>query len=136
MVALKGLAHFSIPVSDLERSTRFYCDIVGCTLLQSLTPPGMAFLDAGGDCVVLVQQPGSINPQKSDETRFHHAFRVDERDYAGALDNLRANGVRVILEEDRSDGIVNGPRAYFHDPDGTVLEYINLTFYAGDKQRA
>jgi hypothetical protein len=25
----------------------------------------------------------------------------------------------------------NGPRAYFHDPDGTVLEFIDLTSYAG-----
>ena len=27
--------------------------------------------------------------------------------------------------------VVNGPRAYFHDPDGTVLEFIDLTSYAG-----
>jgi extradiol dioxygenase family protein len=31
MVAIKGMAHFSIPVSDLESSKKFYCDIVGCT---------------------------------------------------------------------------------------------------------
>jgi hypothetical protein len=27
--------------------------------------------------------------------------------------------------------VVNGPRAYFHDPDGTVLEFIDLTSYSG-----
>jgi hypothetical protein len=27
--------------------------------------------------------------------------------------------------------VLNGPRAYFHDPDGTVLEFIDLTGYAG-----
>ena len=35
--------------------------------------------------------------------------------------------------EDRQGGAVNGPRAYFHDPDGNVLEIINLTSYKGDE---
>src|SRR5207302_8971027 len=48
-----------------------------------------------------------------------------------ALDHLRAHGVEVTFEEDRQGGVVNGPRAYFHDPDGTVLEFIDLTGYAG-----
>ena len=39
--------------------------------------------------------------------------------------------VKITFEEDRQGGVVNGPRAYFHDPDGTVLEFIDLTSYAG-----
>ena len=27
-------------------------------------------------------------------------------------------------------GVLNGPRAYCHDPDGTVLEFIDLTNYS------
>ena len=30
MVAIKAVAHFSNPVSDIARSTRFYTEIVGC----------------------------------------------------------------------------------------------------------
>jgi hypothetical protein len=26
--------------------------------------------------------------------------------------------------------MLNGPRAYFHDPEGTVFEFIDLTSYA------
>jgi hypothetical protein len=29
--------------------------------------------------------------------------------------------------------VVNGPRAYFRDPDGTVLEFIDLTSYTGNR---
>ena len=134
MVALKGIAHFSIPVSDLARSIRFYCDIVGCKHMATM-PGGMAFLDAGGDCVVLVQQDPPINPRISDSVAVHHAFTVDLKDYSMALDSLRAHGVEVLYEETREGGIVNGPRAYFRDPDGTSLEYINLTSYAGAKLR-
>jgi catechol 2,3-dioxygenase-like lactoylglutathione lyase family enzyme len=30
MVAIQSVAHFSIPVSDVAASTRFYTEIVGC----------------------------------------------------------------------------------------------------------
>ena len=39
--------------------------------------------------------------------------------------------VEITFEADRQGGVLNGPRAYFHDPDGTVLEFIDLTSYAG-----
>jgi hypothetical protein len=44
---------------------------------------------------------------------------------------MTATGVDITFEEDRQGGVVNGPRAYFHDPDGTVLEFIDLTSYSG-----
>jgi catechol 2,3-dioxygenase-like lactoylglutathione lyase family enzyme len=51
MVAIKAVAHFSIPVSDVAKSTRFYTDLVGCRHL-STTPNGqMVFLDAAGTCL-------------------------------------------------------------------------------------
>ena len=59
----------------------------------------------------------------------HHSFIVAPDKYQAALDHLRANNVEIIFEEDRRGGTVNGPRAYFRDPDGTVLEYIDLTSY-------
>ena len=33
MPDIKGSAHFSIPVSDVDRSTKFYTEIVGCKFL-------------------------------------------------------------------------------------------------------
>ena len=39
--------------------------------------------------------------------------------------------VPIVFEEDRQGGAVNGPRFYFHDPDGNVLEIIDLTSYIG-----
>ena len=79
MVAIQGVAHFSIPVSDVAKSTRFYTEVVGCRHLETV------------------------------------------------------RRVEITFEEDRQGGVVNGPRAYFHDPDGTVLEFIDLTSYAGDR---
>jgi glyoxylase I family protein len=131
MVALKSMVHFSIPVSDVERSTRFYTEIVGCRHLATVARGTMAFLDAAGTCVILVKRDPPINTAAEDHGGVHHAFAVSHEDYKAALDHLCANGVEIAFEEDRQGGVINGPRAYFHDPDGTVLEFIDLTSYAG-----
>jgi catechol 2,3-dioxygenase-like lactoylglutathione lyase family enzyme len=131
MVAIKSVAHFSIPVSDIERSTAFYTEIVGCRHLETVARGTMAFLDAAGTCLILVKRDPPINPRPESHGGVHHAFAVAHDEYQAALDHLRARGVEITFEEDRQGGVVNGPRAYFQDPDGTVLEYIDLTSYAG-----
>jgi glyoxylase I family protein len=132
MVAIKAVAHFSIPVSDVAKSTRFYTEIVGCRHLATVAAGQMAFLDAAGVCVILVGREPPINPKPDNHGGVHHSFAVAHEDYRAALDQLRANGVAITFEEDRQGGVINGPRAYFRDPDGTVLEFIDLTSYAGN----
>ena len=128
---LQGLAHFSIPVSDVAASKDFYINIVGCRHLFT-TPPGtMSFMDAGGICVILCEHEAPINPVLDDHNGVHHSFMLKSEDFEAALDNLRENEVEIFFEEDRQGGVVNGPRCYFRDPDGTVLEYIDLTSYSG-----
>jgi len=56
MVDIKGVAHFTIPVSDMERSKRFYTEIVGMQHLATLPNGKMAFFDAGGICIILVKR--------------------------------------------------------------------------------
>ena len=128
---LQGLAHFSIPVSDVAASREFYENIVGCKHLFSTPPGNMSFLDAGGMCIILCKHESPINPKLDDHNGVHHSFMLHSEDFDSALENLRANDVEIFFEEDRQGGVVNGPRCYFRDPDGTVLEYINLTSYSG-----
>lgn len=127
MFKCKGIAHFSIPVSDLERSTRFYQEVVGCTLI---TTDGRkhSFMDAGGTCILLCAETGAINPPERRDL-VHHAFVVTPEQLAAAKAHLTAHGAEIIEEEDRDGGTVNGPRVYFRDPDGTRLEFIHLTSY-------
>jgi catechol 2,3-dioxygenase-like lactoylglutathione lyase family enzyme len=131
MVALSSVVHFSIPVSDVAASTRFYTDIVGLKHLATVAQGSMAFLDAAGICVILVKRDPPINPRSENHGGVHHSFGIVPGRYSEALDHLRAHGVEITFEEDRQGGVINGPRAYFSDPDGTVLEFIDLTSYAG-----
>ena len=133
MIVLERVAHFSIPVSDIAASTRFYTEVVGCRHLTTTPNGGMAFLDAAGTCLILVKRDPPINRGREDHGGVHHAFAVEHDAYAAALDHLRAHGVEITFEEDRQGGVLNGPRAYFNDPDGTVLEFIDLTSYAGSQ---
>ncbi len=129
MIKTKGVAHFTLPVTDTFRSMSFYSEILGMTPIQVNHERGMVFLDCGGDCLILSRSDARINREDHD---VHHAFAVDAADYENAKQELAANGVNVFFEEDRQGGAVNGPRAYFHDPDGNVLEIINLTSYKAD----
>ena len=133
MVALRSVVHFSIPVSDVARSIHFYTEIVGCRHLATVAGGTMAFLDAAGTCLILVKRDPPINLHPEDHGGVHHSFAIAHAEYVAALDHLRRKGVEITFEEDREGGVINGPRAYFHDPDGTVLEFIDLTSYAGAK---
>lgn len=135
MSHIKSMAHFSIPVTDVANSRDFYCNVVGCKHLFTTPKAHMSFIDAGGTCLILVKQAGPINPVPQDAEGVHHAFAIDPAQFDAALARLKTNGVEIFFQEDRQGGVVNGPRAYFRDPDGTVLEFINLTSYVTDGNR-
>ena len=133
MIELKGVAHFSIPVSDVDKSIKFYTEVVGCKFLSMLPNQSITFLVAGGICLLLIKRPAPIHkgpPEMSDGV--HHAFMVDGSQYQQAKDSLRSRGVEIFFEEDRRGGTIDGPRFYFRDPDGTPLEIIHRTNYACD----
>jgi len=123
----KGVAHFSIPVSNLAASTKFYSDVVGCTLLHT-DGKRHSFMDAGGTCILLCAESGPINPKERKDL-VHHAFIVPPDQLKSMKQHLATHNVEIVEEEDRDGGTVNGPRLYFRDPDGTRLEFINLTSY-------
>ena len=107
----------------------------GLQIFESRTPDKViTFLDAGGVCVLLIKRPAPIVKGPLDMSNgVHHAFMIDAAEYQAAVDGLRAKGVEVFFEEDRRGGTIDGPRAYFRDPDGTALEFINRTAYVVDK---
>ena len=65
MPEIKGIAHFSIPVSDVDRSTKFYTEIVGCKFLSQRPDKVITFLDAGGVCLLLIKRPAPITRARS-----------------------------------------------------------------------
>ena len=56
-----GVGQLAIPVADLDRSIRFYRDVLGLRFLFQ-APPGLAFLDCGGVRLMLTQAEADPPP--------------------------------------------------------------------------
>jgi catechol 2,3-dioxygenase-like lactoylglutathione lyase family enzyme len=123
MIEPTGVVHFSIAVSDLGASQRFYTEILGLTLLRSAPAIGMAFLRAGDDHVVLAKVNAPFDRDARDSRQAHHAFKVDAERYDDAKAFLASEGVKVFEEEDRKHGVFVGRQFYIRDPDGNVIEF-------------
>lgn len=126
MIEIKGIGHFSIPVSDVDASVKFYSEVVGCRLIRG--DKRQAFMDAGGICILLCREnPPVVKPDTTDLV--HQSFVISSEQYKTIGDHLAQHGVEIMHEEDRKGGTVNGPRTYFRDPDGNRLEFLDLTSY-------
>ncbi|HEY6367008.1 MAG TPA: VOC family protein [Candidatus Binatia bacterium] len=120
MIKTQGVVHFSLPVTDLERSAMFYSELLGMKVVQKT--PRMVFLKCGEDYFILAKGNTPLKYDSSEETPVHHAFKVATDDFEPAVEFLRQSGVRVFHIEDRRDGVFWGRQAYFLDPDGNKLE--------------
>jgi catechol 2,3-dioxygenase-like lactoylglutathione lyase family enzyme len=123
MIEPKGVVHFSIAVSDLAASRKFYTETLGLTLIQDASAIGFVFLRAGDDHVILAKSDAPLQRNPKDSRRAHHAFKVDPDKYDDAKSFLASKGVTVFEEEDRKTGVFVGRQFYIHDPDGAVIEF-------------
>jgi len=125
MLKTEGVLHFTIPVKDLDRSEKFYTEIMG---MERVRRTGhMVFLRAAGrDCFVLTFSENPIDPNPADRHEIHSAFRLTAEEYDRAKAFLAEKGIKIIKEEDRRSGTFQGRSAYFHDPDRNVIEIMDL----------
>jgi metallothiol transferase len=121
-----GILHFTISVSDLEASRRFYEDIVGATYWRQ--NGSTVFMRAGEQYFVLSKPRAHehVPPNQGREILIHHAFYVQGDDFDTAVAHLEANGVEVLLFEDKGHRSFTGRHLYFHDLDGNTIEFIDF----------
>lgn len=124
MLQTQGMLHFSLAVTDLDRSRQFYEGVLNLKVLEQ--SPRMVFLQTGDDYLILAKGNEPLKYDTHKSTPVHHAFRVKPEQFQSSIDHLRKHGVEVFNIEDRNTGVFWGPQAYFLDPDGNKLE-----IYAG-----
>ncbi len=114
--------HISFSVTDLERSKRFYEDVLGLRTIPrpDLGLPGVWY--GAGNCEVhLIQRPEGVEvgeaPAKLTPLANHQAFAID--DYEKTLAFLEDRGLEVL-----STTPENG-QMWIADPDGHVIELID-----------
>jgi glyoxylase I family protein len=111
------LDHVSVIITDLERSRRFYSEVLG---LREVPPPYtfdfvvLWFALSEHQYVHLIHKPApdTISPR-------HFAVRVT--DAIAARDHCRAHGLTI----DETVRIPNADRFFVRDPDGNRIEIIH-----------
>jgi catechol 2,3-dioxygenase-like lactoylglutathione lyase family enzyme len=129
MLHTQGIAHITLPVTDLEKSTKFYTEILGLELVKAAGRK-LVFLRSGKDSVVLALAPSATRPidPNAGTDEVHQAFIVESRDFDKSVEWLKSKGVAVFQEDERGAGSVfQGRSCYFYDPDGNALEIIDLS---------
>jgi len=116
--------HCGIRAADLERSLRFYTDVLGLELLEVVTVLDQPFYFVGNDTVrIEIEQanPAQIAAATGTQAGLYHlAFEVD--DLEGAAARLRDAGAQFLLppSQFREDRKI----AFILDPDGVFIQFI------------
>ena len=124
MLNTQGMLHFSLAVTDLDRSRKFYEGVLNLKVVEQ--SPRMVFLQTGDNYLILAKGDEPLKYDTNKSTPVHHAFKVKPEEFQSSIDHLRQHGVEVFNIENRNTGVFWGPQAYFLDPDGNKLE-----IYAG-----
>lgn len=126
---VKELGHIVLYVSDLERSRRFYRDILGWKEIGQMKGWSAAAFSSGRTHhELLLIEVGSDAEPIPDSPRvglYHFGLKVGKSDdeLRGAVDELRRAGVPIIGMSDH--GVTHS--VYIADPDGNEIElYIDV----------
>lgn len=128
MIRIREIDHLVLRVIDLERMTRFYCDVLGCTIDRRQDSLGLVQLRAGRSLVDLVPVDGPIGrkggaaPGSEGRNLDHFCLRVEPFDEASIRRQLQAHGVEAGPVESRYGAEGEGPSMYLTDPEGNVVE--------------
>ena len=146
---INSLGHVGLNVSDMDRSVKFYREVVGLKLTGKWGPPdfpsAICFMriDQMHHNLVLFGLPEDVDPgslstdtdstKRRDVGLNHIALQVDEReDWLAALEHVRSCGVELVSgpyvhahEAQDEKGFIGGSGShsfYFLDPDGNRVE--------------
>jgi len=120
----RGLHHTALISSDVERTVRFYQDVLGfplTELIENRDYPGSShfFFDIGnGNLLAFFDFPGlDVGPYAEVLGGLHHiAISVDPERWEKLVERLGEAGVEHEVH--------SGVSVYFRDPDGARIELI------------
>jgi catechol 2,3-dioxygenase-like lactoylglutathione lyase family enzyme len=124
---LEGIDHVAIGVRDIERSAKWYIDVLGFERLHQGMWNGVpTFIGKGATGIALF--PASQEPKLSAHREIrmlHLAFRADRENFLAAQRELEKRGIEFEFQDHEISHSI-----YFRDPDGHQLE---ITTYELEK---
>ena len=129
MMRLKEIGHVLLRVMDLERSKKFYSDVLGFRVLEEDPEHGGTFMALPGqshaiDLFQVKDTQAAMQQTPGVRGLGHIAFRVESE---GALKDAYATLEEHAVPISRTIDHVSQKSIYFNDPDGNTLEiYFEL----------
>lgn len=128
---IQALHHVTLTATDVERSRRFYREILGLREIERppFPFPGAWFQVAGGQQLhLIVHGDATLRGLKGIDTRDNH-FAIRVASYRAALEFLRSEGYRedadaldLLKMRLQPNGTAGFPQIYILDPDRHVIE--------------
>lgn len=123
MIKIKGIDHVAFNVRDLDKTVKFYTEVLGLPITQR--EPSKAgieyFLDCGPSLIGIIQATDLNNNHPFAHEGLganHFSFRIHSDDFEGMIAHLEKHGVKIEYAKKR-------PKSwslYFYDIDGNKLE--------------
>ena len=121
MIEVEGIDHVALNVRDVERSVRWYCDVLGLERRHAgLWGDSPAFVGAGDTALALFPaKPGAtvVATGRDRIVMLHLAFRVDAQGFVRAKEELARRAIAWEFQDHEISHSI-----YFSDPDGHQLE--------------
>jgi catechol 2,3-dioxygenase-like lactoylglutathione lyase family enzyme len=127
---LEGIDHVAIGVRDIERSAKWYIEVLGFERVHEGMWGGVpTFIRKGNTGIALF--PANPNAQSSSSTHrdirmLHLAFRADRENFLAAQRELQKRGIKFEFQDHEISHSI-----YFRDPDGHQLEIT--TYELGER---
>ncbi len=123
-----GLDHVVLRVANPVRLTRFYCDVLGCSVERERPELGLTQLRAGASLIDLIAVEGELGRAggaaagRTRRNMDHLCLRIEPFDENALITHLVSNGVAVSEIKSRFGADGYGPSLYISDPEGNVVE--------------
>lgn len=116
---LEGIDHVALGVRDIERSAKWYTEVLGFERIHEGMWGGVPTFIGKGDTGIALF-PASHEPKLSNHREIrmlHLAFRADRENFLGAQRELEKRGIKFEFQNHEISHSI-----YFRDPDGHQLE--------------
>jgi len=122
---LQRIDHTAVTVSDMERSMRFYTEVLGFVAHETIDIPDLhiEYLKLGDSLLELfaVKNAAGDPRRQIDQVGFQHLCLLSD-DVEGDAVRLKEKGVNFTMEPQAAEGVKK--IAFFEDPDGVNIELV------------
>jgi catechol 2,3-dioxygenase-like lactoylglutathione lyase family enzyme len=121
MFKIDALDHVALSVRDVERSARWYSDVLGFKRQHEEMWDGVPIFVGNGAAAIALfpvrNKAGSRTHDRAAVRTLHFAFRADRENFLRAQDELKKRAIPFDFQDHEISHSI-----YFRDPDGHEIE--------------